>query len=231
MERVTEIDQLDIVVDLEASALFPALLNEQFRSLALANDRKRLDGLASIRGGASLPKGRDVDSGSKSVLLLKVGDMNEAGNERVIASSRAYFPIAQAGRGLINAGATIFPKRGGAIATNKKRVLGRPALLDPNLMAIEPLDDQVLPAYLYYWSLTLDLRAIAGGAIIPQLNRKDLAPLQLPVPDRHAQEALVAELEEAEAACAELAAHVRASRGERASLREAILRRAFAGEL
>jgi type I restriction enzyme, S subunit len=231
VERMEEIEQLDVALDLEVLALFPALLNEQFRRLALVTDRKRLDRLADIRGGASLPKGYSIDSGSKSVLLLKVGDMNEIGNERVIASSRAYLPIAQAGRGVINAGATIFPKRGGAIATNKKRLLGRPALLDPNLMAIEPLDDQVLSSYLYYWSLTLDLRVIAGGAIIPQLNRKDLAPLQLPVPDREVQEVLVTELEEAEAVCAELAAQVQASQGERASLREAILRRAFSGEL
>jgi type I restriction enzyme S subunit len=113
----------------------------------------------------------------------------------------------------------------------KKRLLGRDALLDPNLMAIEPFADQALSAYLYYWSLTLDLKTIANGAIVPQLNRKDLAPLQLPVPDRCGQEHLVSELEEAEAACAQLAAQIRSSRSERAALREVILRKAFAGEL
>ena len=108
--------------------------------------------------------------------------MNAEGNERTIDVAREFLPLAKAGRGVIEAGAVIFPKRGGAIATNKKRLLGRPALLDPNLMAVVAKRDVLRPDYLYYWCLAIDLSKLSNGGVIPQLNRKDLAPLELPVP-------------------------------------------------
>jgi len=80
----------------------------------------------------------------------------------------------------------VIPKRGGAIATNKKRVLLRPAALDPNLMAIAPTGELSLQ-YLRQWFDLLDLASLSNGSTVPQLNKKDLAPLLLPVPPMNAQ--------------------------------------------
>ncbi|MFO6406940.1 restriction endonuclease subunit S, partial [Pseudomonas aeruginosa] len=176
-------------------------------------------------------KGSATDDGSASVLLVKVGDMNADGNERTINSAREFLPLTNAGRGVIEAGAVIFPKRGGAIATNKKRLLGRLALLDPNLMAVVAKRELLRPDYLYYWCLALDLSKLSNGGVIPQLNRKDLAPLELPVPDITAQGQIVEELQQAEEYCSQLKVEFDGAQTDRARLREAILRKAFAGEL
>lgn len=231
MDRVEEIESNTITVARELDALFPALLNERFSAIRDAHSARLLEEVADIRGGSSLPKGTTIDEGSASVLLVKVGDMNADGNGRTIDVAREYLLIANAGRGTIEAGAVIFPKRGGAIATNKKRLLGRPALLDPNLMALIAKRDVLRPDYLYYWCLALDLSKLSNGGVIPQLNRKDLAPLELPVPDTSVQGQIVEELQQAEHHCSQLRVEFENAQADRARLREAILRKAFAGEL
>jgi type I restriction enzyme S subunit len=231
MERVEEIGANTTTVTRELDALFPALLNERFSGIREAHGARLLEDVTDIRGGSSLPKGAVIDQGAASVMLVKVGDMNADGNERTINGAREYFPLANAGRGVIEAGAVIFPKRGGAIATNKKRLLGRPALLDPNLMAVVAKREVLRPDYLYYWCLALDLSKLSNGGVIPQLNRKDLAPLEMPVPDMAAQVQIVEQLQQAEQHCSQLKIEFASAQADRARLREAILRKAFAGEL
>lgn len=230
MERVTEIEKDTTRIASELDALFPAILNETFSAMK-KYPIVTLDKAAEIRGGSSLPEGSTIDAGPSSALLVKVGDMNAEGNERVIQTSREYISTASAGRSLINRSAVVFPKRGGAIATNKKRLLGRPALIDPNLMAIEAKQGVITPDYLYFWSLTLDLSSISNGGVIPQLNRKDLVPLEIPVPDTSVQARLVHDLQRAESHCLQLKAEFSAAQIDREHLRKSILRKAFAGDL
>lgn len=132
MERVEEIDGDALMMSHEIGAVFPAILNERFTEILTAHSSRPLEQVADIRGGGSLPKGTGTDQGDESVLLVKVGDMNIEGNERVMSVAREFLAKSEAGRNAIPKGAVVLPKRGGAIATNKKRMLGRPALIDPN---------------------------------------------------------------------------------------------------
>ena len=66
----------------------------------------------------------------------------------------------------------IFPKRGAAIATNKKCTSRQWTVFHPEL-------DQ---DFLFQWFQTFDLRAITEPGPTPQLNKKDIEPLILPVP-------------------------------------------------
>lgn len=231
MERVDEIDRDATEASREIDAVFPAFLNERFAEILASCQPQALEQVADIRGGGSLPKGAPIDQGDEAVLLVKVGDMNIEGNDRVIGVAREFLPRNEAGRNTIPSGAVVLPKRGGAIATNKKRMLGRPALIDPNLMAIVARPDVISAEYLYYWSLTLDLAALSNGGVIPQLNRKDLAPLQVPIPLADVQQEIVESLKRAETYCGQLRAEFDAAQAERVQLRESILRKAFAGEL
>jgi type I restriction enzyme S subunit len=230
-ERVKEVEVNATTVARELDALFPAVLNQRFSEISKIYGARQLEDVADIRGGGSLLKGSTTDGGHASVLLVKVGDMNAVGNERVVNTAREFLPLTKVGRGIIEAGAVIFPKRGGAIATNKKRLLGRPALIDPNLMAVVAKPEVMSPDYLYYWCQALDLSKLSNGGVIPQLNRKDLAPLEIPVPDIKAQAQIVDELQRVEGYCAQLRIEFVDAQTERAGLREAILRKAFAGEL
>jgi len=114
---------------------------------------------------------------------IKVSDMNLPGNESrfVTANQVKRLPVALAHRKLIPANTVVFPKRGAAIATNKKRLTTTWTVLDPNLIGIYGKD--VLDAdFLFHWSQMYDLRKITDPGPTPQLNKKDLIPVLMPLP-------------------------------------------------
>jgi type I restriction enzyme S subunit len=230
MERVEEIERLCSEANAEREALFESALHKRFDEIRSSFGAKKLEDVTIIRGGASLPKGRP-ERKNGDVLLVKVAEMNLPENDRIISVSREYSDAKLKPKAVIQIGAIIFPKRGGAIATNKKRILGQAAFIDPNLMAIEAQPNQMMSEFLYYWSRTLDLRSISNGGVIPQLNRKDLAPLEIPVPDLAEQERLSEEFKTLETNCTLLTNESKERDAEVSHLRDAILRKAFAGEL
>lgn len=142
--------------------------------------------ICDLFAGNSLPAGEAYSDQEGGHLLLKVGDLNLPGNEQTVMSAREWLSErAKAGAAIVAPkDAIVFPKRGGAIATNKKRVLGRSCILDPNLMAVAPKrPSPVSYPYLRVWFEMLDLASISNGSTVPQLNKGDLYPLEVPIPD------------------------------------------------
>jgi type I restriction enzyme, S subunit len=92
---------------------------------------------------------------------IKVSDMNLPGNEKYIFSANIETKLSSkvVSEKAIPANSVIFPKRGAAIATNKKRLTTLCSLLDPNLIAIIPRAC-ITSEFLYYWFLTFDLASI-----------------------------------------------------------------------
>ena len=75
----------------------------------------------------------------------------------------------------------IFPKRGAAIATNKKRIAAAWTAFDPNVIGVvsgNGLDQN----FLFQWFQMFDLRTITDPGPTPQLNKKNLQPLIIPIP-------------------------------------------------
>ena len=166
-----------------ASKLFLSVVHNVFKLINLKPEL--LGEKCYILGGGSLPN-IDVPSSNGEVLLLKVGELNKPENTPMVttASSTITLKAAQGMRlRVIPPNSVIIPKRGGAISTNKKRLLAKYAVLDPNLMAIVPKDSNyILPWYLLYWFESIDLSLLSSGSSVPQLNRKDLYPLNIKVP-------------------------------------------------
>ena len=120
--------------------------------------------------------------------MLKVSDMNLPGNEERIRTSKLWTSSPGAKSATCPAGSVVIPKRGGAIGTNKKRVVDRDAVLDPNLMAIAPSDNTITTEFLRGWFSFLDLSSITSGSSVPQLNKQDMSPLRLVAPPVQIQE-------------------------------------------
>lgn len=168
--QIAELDTL-------AKSRFVEMFGSCTRCVSLAD-------VCCFRSGKTLPKSNEMPSGD--YLYAKVGDLNLPGNERVIKSSRSYVN-ADVAKNLIPEGAVVFPKRGGAISTNKKRVTARDCCLDLNLMAVIP-GEQICTEYLLAWFDQMDLAEIANGSAVPQINNKDLEPLIIPLPQMEAQQ-------------------------------------------
>ena len=141
----------------------------------------------TLFSGGTLPAGEDNTGQEGGFLLLKVSDMNLPGNERSLKTSNLWSPKPGANSATCPAGSVVIPKRGGAIGTNKKRVVDRDAVLDPNLMALAPKEGMMTTEYLFGWFSFLDLSSITSGSSVPQLNKQDLSPLKVVLPPVEAQ--------------------------------------------
>lgn len=117
------------------------------------------------------------------VLGIKVSDMNRPGNEvdLLTAALEVEVDFAVARRQCASPGTIIFPKRGAAIATNKKRLAPTWTVFDPNVIGVQA-GSRLNRRFLYYWFQTFDLRSITEPGPTPQLNKKNLDPLLVPVP-------------------------------------------------
>ena len=170
-------------------------------------------------GGTFSP---EMEKESGAYLYVKVGDMNLPGNEFAITtSSRFVDPDEKTLKSLIPSGSIIFPKRGGAIATNKKRVVFKPIFVDLNTMAITPI---LIPTeYALLWLMTVNLAVLNTGTSVPQINHKDIDPLPFPLPPLAEQSRIVARVEELRRLCADLRARLTASRATQGRLAEALV--------
>jgi restriction endonuclease S subunit len=141
---------------------------------------------------ASAPENNGADA--VAVMGIKVSDMNLPGNEIEIISANLAkrMPLREAERRAVPPGAVVFPKRGAAIATNKKRITTAWTILDPNLIAVAA-GETIEPRFLYHWFQRFDLRTITEPGPTPQLNKKNLVPLLVAHPSTKEEQAEAAQ--------------------------------------
>jgi type I restriction enzyme S subunit len=169
---------------------------------------------------------------SGEVPYFRVGDMNKSGNEKYMFHSKIGLGLAdikRLGLRVQPIGTVIFPKRGGAIATNKKRILAEPSAYDLNIMGIHPLI--VLHMFLYYWMFSIDLAGLSDGSNVPQINHTDIEPLAFPLPPLLEQHRIVEEIERRFSVADQIEKTVDHSLKQAERLRQSILKRAFEGKL
>jgi len=145
---------------------------------------------------AAMPDGDCADA--VQVMGIKVSDMNAAGNEVSMNTSNLIrpMPVSEAKRHAVPPQSVVFPKRGAAIATNKKRLTTTWTILDPNLIGVGP-GEGIDHRFLFQWFQRFDLRSITEPGPTPQLNKKHLVPLLVAHPATKQEQATLASLLEA----------------------------------
>ncbi len=165
---------------------------------------------------------------SLPIPFLKVSDMNTEGNERAISKS-ANTVDAQMLKDLkaktCPAGSVIFPKVGGALLTNKKRILGRESAFDNNIMGVVPVD--VSTEWLFYWLQTIDLPALANIQALPSIRSSVVKELKIPIPPLAEQRRIAALIDNQLAAARKLQSAARGGLDEIEAMPSALLRRAM----
>lgn len=119
---------------------------------------------------------------SGNCIYVKVDDLNYS--DRIQLSS-SNLVNANPKAHLVNQGATIFPKRGAAIMTNKIRIMGKAGYLDTNMMALIP--EEIDKDFLFTFIQKTGLYKIADTSTIPQINNKHIEPYMIQVPNEKEQ--------------------------------------------
>ncbi|MEC5077327.1 restriction endonuclease subunit S [Xanthomonas oryzae] len=206
-------------------------LTEQWRNDHPQEDwvSVKIGSICKLKSGVAISADHEKSAGDAP--YFKVGEMNRPGNELFLQHTDRYLMTADApSRAIMPRGSILFPKRGGAIATNKKRVLKEPSFVDLNIMGII-VPDGVEVMYVYRWLETIDLGKLNTGSTIPQVNNSDIAPLLIPIPSREEQTEIVRRVEQLFAYANQLEAKVAAAQQRIDALTQSLLAKAFRGEL
>ena len=184
----------------------------------------------TLRSGTTVPVGIERSAGD--VPYVKVAEMTMPANRGGVTTSIRFLDRQDIKQSwLIPVGAVIFPKRGGAILTNKKRPVLVEICADLNIMAVIP-SEKVTAEFLYLYFLTVDMRKLGTGSSIPQINNYDIAPLPISFPASRATQIEVTEaLRAAELECQALTSLYERKLAALDELKKALLHQAFSGAL
>lgn len=195
-------------------------------------EEKKLLDTCMLKSGNTIPSDAELERVENNAIpYLKVSDMNLPNNLiKITTSSKFAFPINIAH--LIPFGSTIFPKRGGAILTNKKRFVSvENILVDLNIMAIIPNNKILVNWYCYYWMQLIDLKTLNNGSNIPQINNKDMAKLNIWLPSLIEQTEIVRIIDNLLAKEQQAHSVVQNALAKIDLIKKSILARAFRGQL
>ena len=145
-------------------------------------------------------------SQNEDILFAKVSDMNLDGNEKFIVTANNTITNETAKRIKINvhsAGTVIFPKIGGAIATNKRRILTRDTAIDNNCLGLTPKAG-VSTDWLYLLLSSIDLTKYQAGTSVPALAQRVLQEIPVMLPELSEQHRIVAKVDELMTLCDQL---------------------------
>jgi len=157
--------------------------------------------------------------------------MNLSGNEREILTTIHTIDEVTAKRLRVKAhppGTVVFPKIGGAIATNKRRIIVKPTAIDNNCLGIRP-NESCSTAWLFLVLNAIDLSKYQSGTSVPALSQGTLEEIEVSLPPLAEQKRIVAKVEELLALCDELEARQTAAREHRTHLLRSALGHLTAG--
>ena len=191
-----------------------------------------LGDVANVQGGVGFPLHRQGRQ-SGDYPFIKVSDMNLDGNESYIRNANNYVDqrdAAELGASIFSPGTIVFPKVGAAIATNKKRALTIPTIIDNNMVGITVSNEQRCNArFLHNWFESIDIAQFANVSTVPSITTTRLKREFILLPPLPEQRAIAAVLDAIDDAIEGTEAVIAATEQLRDSLLHELLTRGVPG--
>jgi len=173
--------------------------------------------LAWFKSGAGFPVHYQGDT-SAEIPFFKVSDMNIPGNEKYlhVCANTVSMTVAQdLGATVLPAGTIVFPKVGGALLTNKRRIAANQCCIDNNMMGCVARNGN--RDFLFLIMSYIDLGQIAKPGPVPAISEGEVREIRVALPSAPEQTAIVEYLD---AQTAKIDAAIAAARREIELLRE-----------
>lgn len=216
---------------------FEGKLTEKWREEhADTSDPKEttLEGIVEIKSGNGFPtEFQGKEEGDYP--FYKVGDIskNAQSGRRKLGRADNYISeaVLKKIRGtVIPPDATVFAKIGAAVALNRRAITSQPSLIDNNAMALIP-SSQLLPDFLCFFMRQVDLGEKTRGGAVPSLRKSDIEEIPILLPSLPEQQEIVRLLDEQFEVIERNEREIDAALRRSEALRQAILKKAFSGQL
>ena len=159
--------------------------------------------------------------------------MNLGGNETYIRNANNYVDqrdASELGATVFSPGTVVFPKVGAAIATNKKRALTIPTIIDNNMVGVTVSDEERCDArFLHNWFELTDLSQLANVSAVPSITGSRLKGVLVSLPPLAEQQAIAAVLDSIDKAIEQTEAVVASAERLRDALLHELLTRSVPG--
>ena len=119
--------------------------------------------------------------------------MNATGNEVYLCHSNSFLKLPNSMK-LFSKGAVVYPKNGGAVFTNKKRILGQDSLVDLNTGSYTPFS-QMDEKFFYYLFSTVDFQKYYKGTALPTVDMDAVQEIVWALPPLAEQKRIVTAIE------------------------------------
>ena len=137
---------------------------------------------------------KELLSNATGIPYFKVSDMNTPGNEIYLTKTQLFVnPKAKIKQ--YPPASIVFPKNGGALLTNKKRILNQYSIVDLNTGGFVPNQDFTL-RYAFIYFLLIDFKKIYKGSALPTLDMQKLKFYSIALPPLEEQHRIVAKINE-----------------------------------
>jgi type I restriction enzyme S subunit len=147
--------------------------------------------IAWFKGGAGFPV-HEQGKQNLEIPFLKVSDMTRVGNHKWMETSNNTISLESAlrlGLFVFPAGTVIFPKVGGALLTNKRRILRKPSCIDNNLMGC--MIKWGNPDFVFLILQELDLGRLSKPGPVPAISDGEVREIRITLPPKDEQSELV----------------------------------------
>jgi type I restriction enzyme S subunit len=182
--RITDmVDVMDKQIEALRVEIAAAAAARRFlvRYAAAGVETVALGDVAAVSQGKGLPKERQgLVSGEVS--WFKIADMTGEGNEHgyTLAETRmTSAEVTSLGGVVVPAGSVVFPRVGGAVLTEKKRILDVAAAVDENHLVLTPVD-KAASEYLLAVMEGLRLADYVQPGAVPSLNMSLVRAMEVP---------------------------------------------------
>lgn len=125
---------------------------------------------------------------------FKVADMNTEGNEVYLSITNSYLKDDNSTKYYLK-NTIVYPKNGGAVFTNKKRILAQNSVVDLNTGGYSVIGPVSL-MYFYLFFSQIDFRQCYKGTALPTIDMDKLKRKWIPLPPLKEQHRIVAKIEE-----------------------------------
>ena len=147
--------------------------------------------VAWFKSGSGFPVTSQGQS-NLEIPFFRVSDMTIPGNDVFMkheTSSVTREEAARLGATVFPKGAIVFPKVGGALLTNKRRILTRPSCVDNNVMGCVASNETA--DFVFLLLRLIDLGKVCKPGPVPAIGEGDVREIRVPWPPKPEQDRIV----------------------------------------